>query len=321
MGHDKARPPKPKTNLELPLAACRRFCFDAQARKMNKHLKILAVAGTLVALTGLASAQTTNYIINYVTVTNVVTVTVTNIVVVTNSPSLASSLPGSLMAVSAPSKKAKEDWNHSISAGLTIVRGNTDTTLMSANYEATRKTPKNEFDGTAGAAYGEQNSLQTLDNYKASFQWDHLFTSRFYNYLRADGLRDYIADVNYRLTVGPGLGYYVLKETNLTLAVEGGANFEGEDLGGNVNTFATVRLADKFEYKMGSRARFWQSVEIFPQVDKVDNYVVNFEIGMEASFTKSLSLKTCVDDNYDNRPALDHVKNDVKLVTGVAYKF
>jgi hypothetical protein len=62
-------------------------------------------------------------------------------------------------------------------------------------------------------------------------------------------------------------------------------------------------------------------VEIFPQVDRWDNYVVNFEIGTEASFTKSWSLKTYLDDNYNNRPAANRVKNDVKLVAGVAYKF
>jgi putative salt-induced outer membrane protein YdiY len=121
--------------------------------------------------------------------------------------------------------------------------------------------------------------------------------------------------------LGGGLGYYLVKETNTTLALEFGANYEGQELAGDVDNFATVRLADRFEHKINGHARFWQTVEIFPEVDRWDNYVVNFEIGAEASFSKSWSLKTYLDDSYNNRPAADHLKNDLKLVAGVAYKF
>ena len=60
---------------------------------------------------------------------------------------------------------------------------------------------------------------------------------------------------------------------------------------------------------------------MFPEVDRWDNYVVNFELGAEASFYKSWSLKTCLDESYNNRPASQHLKNDLKLVAGVTYKF
>jgi len=136
-----------------------------------------------------------------------------------------------------------------------------------------------------------------------------------------EGLRDFIADVDYRLTVGPGAGYYFLKETNTTLAGEIGGNFEAQKLDGQYQTFATVRLAERFEHKFNDHARVWQNFEIFPQVDKLDNYVINFEVGIETTITKTISLKTCLDDSYANRPAPDHLKNDMKIVAGVAYKF
>jgi putative salt-induced outer membrane protein YdiY len=222
--------------------------------------------------------------------------------------------------VTAP-KKPKTAWNHSLSAGATLARGNTDTTLISADYTAVKKTPKDEYNGMLGMAYGEQDNKQTADNYKGSFQWNHLFTTNNYGYLRAEALRDYISDVDYRFTVGPGLGHYLIKGTNTTFAVGGGVNFEGQSLGNQGDTFATFRLADKFEQKINNHARIWQIVEFLPQVDRLQNYLVNFEVGAEAPFTKSLSLKAYLDDNFDSRPALDHVKNDVRLVTGMAFKF
>lgn len=280
--------------------------------------KILVSASILSAFAFNLLAQTST-----VTLTNFVTVTVTNFVTLTNSAVKTEGL-AKTPAASAPKKlagPAKIPWESSLSAGLTLVRGNTDMTLFSADFLTQKKTPADEYRLGLGGAYGEQNSSETVNNYKAVGQWNHLFTDRFYSYLRMDGLRDFIADVDYRLTIGPGAGYYLLKATNNTLAVEVGGNFEAQKLGGTDQNFATVRLAERFEHKFNDKARLWQNVEIFPQVDKVDNYVVNFEIGIEAAISKTFSLKTCLDDTYANRPAADHLKNDAKIIAGVSYKF
>lgn len=279
---------------------------------------IITAAGILAALSGAANAQT-----NFVTVTNYVTVTITNVVTVTNTTSAISTVATASTnhpAVVVLEKKSK--WNQSVTAGLTLVRGNTDTTLMSAAYEGKKKTEDNEYSLTAGTGYGEQDSAETADYYKYSMQWNHFITKRLYNYLRSDGLRDYIADIKYRLTLGDGLGYYLLKETNTSLALEAGVNYEAQTLGsGQADNFATVRLADRFERKLNDHFRLWQTFEIFPEVDRVDNYVFNLEVGAETTVYKSLNLKTYFEDSYNNRPATAHLKNDAKLVTGVSYKF
>lgn len=212
-------------------------------------------------------------------------------------------------------------WQSSASAGLTLTRGNSQTLLFTADVQTQKKMPENEFLLGLGGAYGDQDSKETVNNYKAFGQWNHLFTERLFGYVRADALRDIIADLDYRLTIGPGAGYYLIKETNTTLAVEAGAAFEAQKLGGKDDSFATVRVAERFEHKFSDKARVWQSVEFLPQVDKLDNYLVNFEIGLEASLTKAFSLKTYLDDTYQNRPASGKLKNDLKLVAAVAYKF
>ena len=212
-------------------------------------------------------------------------------------------------------------WKSSVSAGLTLTRGNTSTTLFTASFLTERKSLTDEYLLGLGGAYGTQNSKDSVNNYKVFGQWNHLFTKRFYSYVRAEGLQDKIANLDYRLTVGPGVGYYLIKETNTLLAAEAGAGFEAQRLGGKDENFATVRLAERFEHKFNQHARLWQSVEIMPQVDRFDNYVVNFEIGVETAITKSFSLKTFLVDTYANQPAVGRQKNDMKIVAGVAYKF
>lgn len=301
---------------------------------MSAKKTFITSAGILAAAAGISSAQT-----NFITLTNYVTVTITNVVVITNAvttvppaavpavpamPPVHASPVAANSATNAPSlapAQIKYPWKNSVSAGLTLARGNTDTTLISADYSTTRKTPDNEYSGEASLAYGEQDSKQTADNYKGNFQWNHLFTDRFYAYGRTEALRDYIADIDYRFTLGPGLGYYVIKNKTTTLALGGGVNYEAQSQGGQANTFATLRVADRFEYKLSDSARIWQNFELLPEVDRFDNYLANFELGAETTLYKSFTLKTVFSDNYDNRPAAAHEKNDVRLVAGVGYKF
>ena len=224
-------------------------------------------------------------------------------------------------AMPALTPTVKYPWESSVSAGLTLTRGNSDTTMFTADFLTQRKTPVDEYRIGLGGGYGDQDSKQTVNFYKAFAQWNHLLSERFYAYTRVEGLRDIIADLDYRLSIGPGVGYYLLKQTNTTLAAEVGTEFEAQDLGGQDQVFDTVRLAERFEHKFNAHARLWESAEIFPQVDKFDNYVVNVEIGVETSLTKSFSLKTFLDDSYANRPAPDKLKNDAKLIAAIAYKF
>ena len=56
-------------------------------------------------------------------------------------------------------------------------------------------------------------------------------------------------------------------------------------------------------------------------MDKFDNFLVNAEIGAEALLTKTLSLRITVLDNFVNEPAPGRKDNDVKLISGLVYKF
>jgi putative salt-induced outer membrane protein len=279
---------------------------------MKKHLAILFVAiSVLMAFN--AFAQT-----SVITMTNVVTVTVTNVVTITNVLAKAEAVPATNALVQPP----KYPWVSSVTAGLTLTRGNSDTLLFTAGALTDKKTPDNEFKLGADGAYGENSGVKNMDTEHVFGQYNDLFSDRFYGYARVEGLHDGIADLQYRVTVGPGVGYYFLKETNTTLAGEFGSSYVNQRLGDVDDNYATLRLAERFEHKFKNfGARVWENAEILPQVNKFDNYVVNAEIGIEAALNAHFSLKTFLVDNFNNEPAKGSEKNDVKLVSGVSYKF
>lgn len=286
---------------------------------MKKTIATLFVATSmLTAFSWNASAQT-----NVMSVTNYVTITVTNFVTLTNVPAKTEAItkPESA-AANELTQPPKYPWKSSIGAGLTLTRGNSDTLLVTANAQTDKKTPNNEYNFGADGAYGEDSSVKNVDTIHAFGQYNHLFTKKFYGYARVEGLHDGIADLQYRLTVGPGVGYYFLKETNTTFSGEAGSSFVTQRLGDVDDSYATLRVAEKFEHKFTNLgARFWESLEVLPQVDDFNNYIMNGEIGIESSLTKTISLKTFLVDNFNNEPAAGREKNDVKLVSGISYQF
>ena len=212
-------------------------------------------------------------------------------------------------------------WETSAAAGLTLTRGNSDTLLGNLNIQSSRKWPKEEVLLGTSFTYGETESVKTTEALQAYGQYNHLFTERLYGGVRLDFLHDDIADLQYRGTLSPMVGYYLVKNPNTRLSVEGGPSFIYEKQGDDTKGYIGARLAERLEHKFSEKARVWQSVEILPQIDDVENYLIIAEVGAEAALTEHFSLRVVLQDYYDNQPAPDRQKNDLKLIAALAYKF
>lgn len=134
-------------------------------------------------------------------------------------------------------------------------------------------------------------------------------------------MHDSIADLKYRFLFSPGLGYYFLKTPQTQLSGEVGPGFIYEKLGNTTHSYFTLRVAERFEHKFNEKTRLWQSLEYLPQVNRFSNYIVNAELGIETALTKKLSLRSYVQDTYDNEPAPLRKRNDVKFIPAVVYAF
>ena len=206
-------------------------------------------------------------------------------------------------------------WESSVSLGLTATAGNVNSALATGNFQTHKKTPLDEWNLGVDAAYGEVSSVKNNETLHGFGQYNHLFSERWYGYVRGDALHDGIADVAYRFTFSPGAGYYFIKDKETSLAGEVGPAILYEKLDDEYHTYPTLRLAERFEHKFDGHARLWQNVEFLPPFTDPRDFLVNAEVGVDTPLTKYLSLQTYVQDNYANRPAPGSEDNDVKLVS------
>src|SRR3954462_14233059 len=228
--------------------------------------------------------------------------------------------PSSSNAQAAPEAVAK--WETSAALGLTLTRGNSDTILFTGNILGTKRSKVDEWTLAVDGSYGKDHDVKNNESLHGFAQWNHLFSEKFYGFLRIDGLHDAVADLKYRVTLSPGLGYYIIKDEARRLSVEGSPAFIYEKQGPRkARGYMALRLAERFEQKLSDKTKIWQSLEFLPQVDRFKNYILNAEIGIDTAITKKLSLRSFIQDSYDNEPAPGREKNDLKLVTAIAYKF
>jgi len=220
-------------------------------------------------------------------------------------------------------------WKSTVALGVTLARGNTDTTLASASFSTEKKWPLNDLMFGADGLYGEtknpgqQAYTESAELLHGFGQYNRTITGSLYAYARIDGFHDGIADIKYRVTLAPGIGYYFVTNKVMDLSAEIGPGYIREQLDGDTESFTTLRIAEKFHYTISAHSKAWETIEFLPQVDKFNNYILNAEVGVEAALNKSsnLSLRSVLQDAYVNIPAPNRLKNDLKLITSLVYKF
>lgn len=239
-------------------------------------------------------------------------------------------------AAKTPAPEPKKGWESVASAGITLTRGNSETFLGTVGVNSSRKWAKDEALLGASAGYGENTTRvpdgtggtekhhQETDQYIKGFgQWNHFFSDEnLYAGVRVDAANDDIAGIEYRFSVSPLVGYYLIKNARTFLAVEAGPGFVLERLyGQDSDTYVTLRVAERFEHKFSDSAKVWQSAEFLPRLEDFGDYVFNFEIGVSAAISKALDLRVVLQDNYRSEPAAGRLNNDLKLIAGIGYRF
>lgn len=293
---------------------------------MTTKMRMSQLATTVMVLAGTLAMQAQTNVTTVTTTTKTTVVTTNNITTTNVTTTVATNTVTLHPKVAAPVKNV---WKSNVALGVTVARGNTDSTQASISGSTQKKWLENFMIIGADGLYGEtkvpgapkeQESAETAHAYS---QDNRVFGDNFYAYGRVDGFHDGIADIKYRVTLAPGIGYYFITNKVADLKGEIGPGYIREQVDGDTESFATLRVAELFHYAISPNAKAWETIEYLPQIDDFGNYLVNLEVGIEAKLTKGnkLSLRSVVQDSYNNNPAPDRLKNDLRIITSLVYNF
>jgi putative salt-induced outer membrane protein len=235
-------------------------------------------------------------------------------------------LLGATLPLSASLIASEKPWDQSFSLGLNIAKGNTESTQVATSYDGLKRFDQAELQLKASVNFGEDDTnntkTKTTDNYFAEANFRRDFSKHFYWLLNSSYTVDNIADLDYRLNVGPGLGYRLMDTHKTNMDLEAGLAYFGQKYDNTPKDSGLgYRVAEKWNYKLSDKSKLWQSAEIVGDTDEGDNYVIKGEIGVSSALAGALSLKSTVSDTYTNDPKAGKKKNDVTIMTTLVYSF
>ncbi|PCJ61215.1 MAG: hypothetical protein COA79_06450 [Planctomycetota bacterium] len=222
-------------------------------------------------------------------------------------------------------------WSHSSGAGLTVTSGNSETVTASGNHKSQLKGDDDLFQFSFLGAYGvketvaedgEKKNEEFLMNIVFTMQYDRKISERFFWLIGEKSELDKIANLEYRFNIGPGLGYKLLNEEDLTFDIEMGGNYIHEKFE-NVEKENIIagRIAEKFIWKITKTSTLWLNAELLLNVEDSEDIRASGEFGLEVKISDRWNIRTVIQDKYINVVPIDTKRNDITFMTTLVFKY
>jgi putative salt-induced outer membrane protein YdiY len=216
-----------------------------------------------------------------------------------------------------------------IALGLNATDGNSETLTMNSSILTELEwEDKGSLDIGLENNYGKHTvdevRKKNIDNGKIYANGRRLLTERTFAYLETSARYDDIALMDYRTTLGPGLGAHLIKREGLKLLIEAGASHIFQKVDGVEDNFTAFRIAEKYEHQFNASTKVWQSLIYLPRAEEIDRYLaqaeLGFEVGLESTLSKQTTLRITIQNKYDSKPPAGVEKNDTTLITAIGIK-
>jgi putative salt-induced outer membrane protein YdiY len=212
----------------------------------------------------------------------------------------------------------------SLAAGLSITSGNTDTSAFNLSFDLAYD-PKTHGLFKADAFYLRSTSggAATTDKGAANLRYEYRVTDRVYAFVQLGYQRDRFKNVVYLFTPMAGGGYYVIKEKNHELTVDGsvGGAFE-KDSGYDPDNSGAFSVGQSFRWKITPSAAFTEKATGLWKTNNTSDAFFHFEVGLAASLAKAFDLRVAYLVDYKNKPLPSTLKKtDTAVIAAVVYKF
>jgi len=233
---------------------------------------------------------------------------------------------------------AIEAWHGSVNGAFLAARGNTYENSWSLFGDVSRRWENDGFAANGGYYYSEtgtqngDDKKKTTDRWIADAQHDHYWMPKLFGFEHLGYERDMIKGLRARYKLGIGPGYQWLD--NDMFETTGKWSFrqqvevqwqreeheQGDDSSGGFAAF-------EYKHRLGWIPKWSDALELYhnfrynPEVDDFEIYKVFADVGFAAKVIGDFSLVGKIEWDYENKPASDRKKSDVRYIAGIGYKW
>ncbi len=224
-----------------------------------------------------------------------------------------------------------ESWNGAATIGLSLARGNSNTTNLAIGYNGARTTLNDKLLTYATSIYASDNTPGTggvtADDIRGGARYDHNIGSLAFAFGSADYEYNELQDLNLRSIYSAGFGYHAIKQLNMTLDLLLGGNYTRESYSANPSTPAIQRniggvtAGEDFMRKLGKSTTINEQFYFYPDLSNTGQYRFAFDMGLDTKVNKWLGWQTTASDRFLSDPIPGTLRNDLILTTGLNFSF
>jgi putative salt-induced outer membrane protein YdiY len=218
-------------------------------------------------------------------------------------------------------QKAYGAWGGVLDSGLSLARGNADTTTFTIGTHVARVTDNDKVSAFVTSIYskGTTNgiSLTTASAVNAGLRYDRNLSSRTFAFVFTDFDHDRFQQLDLRNVIGGGLGKHVIASDTTTFDLFAGGSLNQEFFQTLTRRSAEALGGEEFDKKLTSALSLKERLEFYPNLSDIGEYRVVFDTAAITKLSKLLSWQVDVSDRYLSNPILGLKGNDLLLTTGI----
>ncbi len=217
-------------------------------------------------------------------------------------------------------------WSGSADAGLSLSKGNSDTTSLAFAFNAVRKTTRDQIGVHANAIYASNSStgssVTTANAVRGGVRYDLNLTDRSFIFALGDLEYDEFQDLDLRAVLGGGYGHRLVRNDRTSFDVFGGGSFNREFFSTGLRRSSGEILAgEEFSYKFSERTSLSERLVFYPNLSETGEYRLNFDISAVTQLNTWLNWHLSLSDRFLSNPVEGRDQNDILLSTGVRLAF
>lgn len=227
------------------------------------------------------------------------------------------------MTATIAQEKPKNGFKSTLSVGVSLTDGNSETlqanaAIITEGEKTGLGSVRAGIEGNYGESTVDDQKDTTVENARVFSNVKKTISTMTFGYMDGSVLYDDIAQIDYRATIGPGLGVYLLKNDKSSFSIEIGGSYIWESVADVSDNYFAIRFAERFSHAISGTAKIWQSAEYLPKANDFQDYLLTAELGAESAMTERLNMRIVIQDKFDSTPGAELEKNDLALIAGIS---
>lgn len=217
-------------------------------------------------------------------------------------------------------------WGGFLDSGLSLSRGNSDTTNFTLGASAVRSTDRDKTSVFVTSLLAKNTtagiSTTTASAINGGLRYDYNLSDRLFAFAFTNFDHDRFQDLDLRNVIGGGLGYHAVKTAATTFDLFGGASLNQEFFStGLTRRSGELVLGEALDHKLNVAVNLHERLEFYPNLSEIGEYRMVFDTAAITKLSKYLSWQIDLSDRYLSNPVFGLKGNDLLLTTGVRVTF